>query len=390
MAARGRALDALVTLVLLGGSEASVLAGASWSAAVLAQALLAGAAVIPLAWRRQAPVMAWAVSTVAATAAITSGGSPGIAVLAPLIALYTVAVSGGRRVSAVAGIISLACFAVAGLLSSRLTLIVGGVSLRAGAPVFLGVVVLACWLTGDNIRVRRAYVAELQARAQRAEQDREADLARATARERTRIARELHDIITHHVSVIAVQAGAARMIAEAGGSATGPTPTWAVVEASARQALCELRELLGVLRQGDEPPVPAHHPGLGQLEPLLDEARRAGHQVLLRTEGNGYDLAPSADLCAYRVIQEALTNVRKHQGNAETRVTLRYQDRQFEIEVASQASPRRPGPQPGERGYGLAGMRERVSLLGGQLSARSEPGGGFLVHATIPVQGSPA
>ena len=398
MAARGRALDALVTLVLLGGSEASILAGAGWSAAVLVQALLGGAAVIPLAWRRQAPVVVWAVSTAAATA-ITSGGSPGIAVLAPLIALYTVAVSGRRQVSAVAGVISLACFAATGLLSSRLALIAGGVSLRAGAPVFLGVVVLACWLIGDNIRVRRAYVAELQARAQRAEQDREADLARATARERTRIARELHDIITHHVSVIAVQAGAARMITETGGSATGPTPTWAGVEATARQALSELRELLGVLRQGDDPPVPTHHPGLGQLEPLLDEARRAGHPVLLRTEGNGYDLAPSADLCAYRVIQEALTNVRRHQGNAETWVTVRYQGRQLEIEVASPASPQRPRPQPvgqgsrsqpGGQGYGLAGMRERVSLLGGQLSARPEQGGGFLVRATIPVQGSPA
>ena len=139
MAARGRALDALVTLVLLGGSEASILAGAGWSAAVLVQALLGGAAVIPLAWRRQAPVVVWAVSTAAATA-ITSGGSPGLAVLAPLIALYTVAVSGRRRVSAIAGGISLACFAATGLLSSRLAPIGNGVSLRAGAPGFRGVV----------------------------------------------------------------------------------------------------------------------------------------------------------------------------------------------------------------------------------------------------------
>lgn len=201
------------------------------------------------------------------------------------------------------------------------------------------------------------------------------------------------------MSVIAVQAGAARMITETGGSATGPAPTWAGVEATARQALSELRELLGVLRHGDNPPVPTHHHGLSQLEPLLDEARHAGHPVLLRTEGDSYDLAPSADLCAYRVIQEALTNVRKHQGNTETRVTLRYQGRQLEIEVASHVNPQRPRPQPagqGSRsqpwgqGYGLAGMRERVSLLGGQLSARPEPGGGFLVRAAIPAQGSPA
>lgn len=378
---------ALVLLVLLAGAGASAVAGAGPSAVPLpARVVLVAAAVIPLAWRRRAPVAVWAVSGAATIAAIVSRSSPGVAVLAPLIALYTVAASSSRRMSAAAGVISLAGFAAAGLLSSRSSFIVAGSTLRAGGPLLLAVVVIACWLVGDNIRVRRAYVAELRAKAQRAESDRQAELARAAAAERARIARELHDVIAHHVSVIAVQAGAARMLAENGTSAAEAGPTWAGVEATAREALAELRQLLGVLRHDGDPPARSPQPGLGQLKQLLDQARRAGLPVQARTDGDPGPLAPGADLCAYRIIQESLTNVRKHQGSAPTSIALRYEADRLEIEVASRAGPQRPRPGPAGAGHGLAGMRERVTLLGGELTAAPGPDGSFTVIARIPLQ----
>ena len=391
VAAPGRALDALLALALLAGAEVSAVAGAGPVAAPLpVRVVLAAAAVIPLAWRRQAPVTAWAVSTAAAVAAIVSRSSPGVAVLAPLIALYTVAATSSRRVSAAAGAASLAGFTAAGFTGPRSSFVVAGSAVRAGGPLLLAAVVIACWLTGDNIRVRRAYLAELRAKAQRAEADREAGLARAAAAERARIARELHDVIAHHVSVIAVQAGAARMLAETGASTAEAGPTWSEVEVTARQALAELRQLLGVLRRDGDPPARAPQPGLGHLEQLLGQARRAGLPVEVRTEGSPRILPPTADLCAYRVIQEALTNVRKHQGGGPTSIALRYLAGQLEIEVASQAGPQQQPPRPGGTGHGLAGMRERVTLLGGELAARPAPDGGFIVCARIPLPEPPA
>jgi signal transduction histidine kinase len=391
VAARGRVLDALLALVLLAGAEAAAVAGGGPPAAPLpVRVVLAAAAVIPLAWRRRAPVTVWAVSGAAVIAAIVSRGSPGAAVLAPLIALYTVAATSRRRVSAAAGVVTLAGFTAAALTGPRSSFVVAGSTVRAGGPLLLAAVVIACWLTGDNVRVRRAYVAELRAKAQRAEADRQAEADRAAAAERARIARDLHDVIAHHVSVIAVQAGAARLLAETGASATEAGPTWSGVEGTARQALAELRQLLGVLRRDGNPPARAPQPGLAQLGQLLDQARRGGLPVQVRTEGSPHTLPPAADLCAYRVIQEALTNVRKHQGRAATSVALRYLTGRLEIEVTSQAGPQPPPLRPGGTGHGLAGMRERVTLLGGELTAGPAPDGGFAVTARIPLPEAPA
>jgi signal transduction histidine kinase len=402
--------DAVLAVVLLAGVAASAVPGGG-PPPVAVRALLGAAAVVPLAWRRRAPVAVWAVSGAVAAAGIATRAAPGLVVLAPLVALYTVAASSRRRVSVAAGVVSLAGVAAVGVASPHTWVVVGGSTVRAGGPAFLAVVVIACWLVGDNLRTRRAYLAELRAKAERAEADRQAELARAASAERVRIARELHDVIAHHVSVIAVQAGAARLLAETGAGASAETgagagtgagfgggvgvgagrvgPSWAGVETTARQALAELRQVLGVLRHDGGPPTRAPQPGLGQLGQLVDQARRAGLVVQLRTDGEPRRLAPAADLCAYRIIQEALTNVRKHQGGAETRVRLLYRAGELEIDVSSRAGTGPPPGGPAGAGHGLAGMRERVTLLGGQFTAGPRPGDGFAVTARIPLPETP-
>jgi signal transduction histidine kinase len=248
------------------------------------------------------------------------------------------------------------------------------------------VLVTAAWLIGDNLRVRRAYVAELEAKAARAQIDRAADLARAAAAERTRIARELHDVVVHHVSVIAVQAGAARMLADQAGDTSERRQSWLAVETTARTALAELREILGLLRSDREASALTPAPGIDQLDHLIDDVRQAGLRVDARVEGRPVALPPAVDLSGYRIVQEALTNVLKHAGPVPTTVVLRYDDDRLNIEV-SNAGPVVANSMQNMGGHGVEGMRERVALLGGSFDAHARSSGGFVVVASIPTQG---
>jgi signal transduction histidine kinase len=392
--ARRLILDVALALALLAGTEVITFTGGGRHLSPLwLRAPLAAVIVVPLAWRRRAPVIVWATSAAATVTAIACASPSGPGVLAPLIALFTVASRSGRRASVTAGALSLAgcaLLAMTGVDGAKPSVAFDGSRIRGDGVVVLAALVAACWLIGDNLRVRRAYLAELEAKAERAEADREAALARAAAQERTRIARELHDVVVHHVSSIAVQAGAARMLAGNGTNAgNSEGPAWSTIEATARQALSELRQLLGVLRNGQDPPARRPQPGLHDLGQLLEESRRAGLPVRASLDGRRVALPASVSLAGYRIIQEALTNVRKHQGCAPTSVAVRYRGSELEIEVSSQRGtdppPRRDGP-----GHGLVGMRERVMLLGGQLDAGPRPNGGFGVTARIPLDGMAA
>src|SRR5262249_32720416 len=212
---------------------------------------------------------------------------------------------------------------------------------------------------GDNLRVRRAYVAELEAAAARTDADRVAEAAMAAAQERARIARELHDVVAHHISVIAVQAGAARMLAEQRDDPEDLQQGWAAMEVMARQTLGEMRQLLGVLRrEGDLPPtVPS--PGLAQLDRLLDDVRQAGLPVVATVEGRPVSLPAAVDLSAYRIVQEALTNVLKHGGPVPTTVVVRYRPSDVELEIADRRTAAAGTPATEGPGHGLVGMRER-------------------------------
>jgi len=211
---------------------------------------------------------------------------------------------------------------------------------------------------------------------------------RAVAAERASIARELHDVIAHNVSVMVVQAGANRVNAPAGPAAT--LEAFASIEATGRQALSETRRLLGLMRREGERQSPAPQPGLEHLTALAEQVRKAGLPVTVLVRGDLRPLPAGLNLSAYRIIQEALTNVLKHAGPACTEVLVRYLDRELQIQVTDQGPPAlqaRDGSKGS--GHGLIGMRERVALYGGQLEVGPVPGGGFRVWACLPLEPPP-
>ena len=210
---------------------------------------------------------------------------------------------------------------------------------------------------------------------------------RAVAAERASIARELHDVIAHNVSVMVVQAGANRVTPPAERAAS--MEAFASIEATGRQALSETRRLLGLMRRDGERQSPAPQPGLEHLAALADQVRKAGLPVTVLVRGDPRPLPAGLNLSAYRIVQEALTNVLKHAGPASTEVIIRYLDRGLQIQVTNDAPPTRPARdgQKG-RGHGLIGMRERAALYGGQLETGPLPGGGFRVWACLRLEPS--
>ena len=248
------------------------------------------------------------------------------------------------------------------------------------------------WLTGENWRNRRARWSAMEARTARLEQEREERARQAVTEERLRIARELHDIVAHSMSVIAVQSGVGHHVIDTDVDAA--RRALAAIETTSREALTEMRRLLGVLRQDEEQAdklAPA--PRLADVYGILEQLRDSGLDVTMEIEGGDRELSPAVDLCAYRIIQEALTNVIKHGGRA-AHVTVACREREVDIEVTDEGSGHMApvgGPSPSSvnagAGHGLVGMRERVALFGGAFSAGRRPGGGFRVSAQLPYGG---
>ncbi len=335
--------------------------------------------VVPVAIRRKVPVTAFAVAQAAALLQI-AGSHLTAAVLAVLVLLYTVAAYRPRRVSVTVLCVSLAGSGVVGLvfwmpsaglqLSSRLFV----------AGVMFGGSALTAWVLGDSMRYRRGYYAALEDRAARLETERDAQAKVAAAAERARIARELHDVIAHHVSVMVVQADGAAYALRSD-PRTAETALHAISR-TGRQALNEMRNLLGVLRTDGDRAQLAPVPGLGELRELLDQARTAGLAVTYTLCGTPRDLPEGAELAAYRVVQESLTNTRKHAGlAASAAVTLKYEPAGLTVEVTDNGLA---SPTPGSGGHGLAGMRERIEMYGGTVQAGPLRGGGFRVVAHLP------
>jgi signal transduction histidine kinase len=251
------------------------------------------------------------------------------------------------------------------------------------AVVGNAVIFATAWLIGDTFRNRRAYLAEVEARAEQAERDREAAADRAVQDERTRIARELHDVVAHSVSVMVVQAGAARRVIDRHPEQT--VESLSIIESTGRNALDELRRVLGVLRSGESVAATEPQPTADDVASLVHRWRDAGHSVALTVHGTPPTLPLGVSLTVYRIVQEALTNVMKHAGPAtHTDVCLRYGPEEVTLEVIDDG--RGPGGEPvPSSGQGLIGMRERVEVFGGTLSTGPRPGGGYRVHASLPV-----
>lgn len=251
-----------------------------------------------------------------------------------------------------------------------------------GNVVAAGLVVLL-WYVGRRLRFRGEYLRLLEERAEHLERRKTEDAERAVAEERTRIARELHDIVAHQVSLMTVQAGAAKTVARSDPEAA--VGAMSAVENAGRQALAEMRHLLDVLRPGGAVADLGPQPGCADLPRLVAEVNEAGPNVRLETEGVVTGLPARVDLAVYRIVQEALTNVLKHAGpGAEAVVRVRASGSGIEIGVSDDG--RGPGNRPGS-GHGIAGMRERAEQLGGSLSAGPGPLGGFEVRAFVPIPG---
>jgi signal transduction histidine kinase len=403
------AADRLLALGLAGVGVAELLLGTSRLERGPLAVALALASTLPLTWRRRAPL------AVAAAVAVAGGAPPllqqatsGATYFAGLLAAYTTAAGCPRPGARAAGLALLLAAFTAHLLFGRPPGPAGAI--EPSDLLFTYAPLLSVWVWGEVQRRRYARAAAAEGRAAAAERAAAVGAARAAAAERARLARELHDVVAHSVSVMVLQAGAARRIAEA--DPPRAREALAVIETSGREALAELRRLLGVLRTEHEaataaagrdgppralPPAPAPlapPPGLDALEGLLERLRAAGLPVALRVAGPARPLPPGVDLSAYRIVQEALTNTLKHAGAARAEVVVRYGPGALEVEVcdhrAAGAAPPVPRPPEGLEGggHGLAGMRERVAHFGGDLAV-GPIADGFRVWAALPL-GAPA
>ena len=256
---------------------------------------------------------------------------------------------------------------------------------QVGLPYVLTTNVLLAavvFFIGRTVYTRRQYITALEERAKAAESNQRALAAQAVTDERQRIARELHDVVAHHVSVIGVLAAAARRTGQRDPEATDSA--LASIEETSRSAMRELRRLLGVLRTAGEPAELSPQPGLAGVQALVEQVRDAGLPVTLQIEGEPPELDPGISLTIYRIVQEALTNTIKHAGPARATVRLTCAPDLLTVEVTDNG--RGPTSAPSGVGHGLVGMRERVALYGGELRTGHRPGGGFRVYATIPVE----
>ena len=351
------------------GSEA--IAGPSWVLALL-PLLLGGSLLL----RRRAPLLMW-LAIWAGIALLSLLADNSLRGLAWTFVLFAAAYALGARASlrrAVAGLVLTA--PVVGVISYRgeLALTFSHGEQGGQAAVALAFLqLLACWLAGVFVYARRR-AAALAARS--AALQRQAE--QAAAAERARIARELHDIVAHHLSVVVLHAAGAR-------ASGGADPaTLEEIELSGRQALTETRRLFGVLRDPDEEVGRAPQPGISELPALAGSLRAAGLEVSLSIDGDHAALPTAVNVSAYRIVQEALTNVLKHAGPARADVTVGCAGSAVTIEVTDDGLGN-PAPPALTGGQGLAGMRERVALFGGDLRAGPRPGGGFAVCARLPI-----
>jgi signal transduction histidine kinase len=356
---------------------------------------LAAVSALPVAVRRLWPVAALAAVTVL-TAAGMALGATHLQHLSMIFVMYTA----GQRTSRRTGL---------WLLGGSLLLIVAGAAAAVAAgPKASGqggfsfvvtntfntvaldtIVITASWATGYAVRQQLAYQAGLREQAEQRARDQIAEARRASSEERLRIAREMHDVVAHTLSLIAVQAGVAGYVAvERPQEAASALSS---IEQTSRGALNEMRALLGLLRTPEQTGELGPAPGLANLEDLVRRTAEAGVKVDLDVRGERPALAPGLDLAAYRVIQEAVTNVVKHAATDSCQVTIDHGPGVLSLEITDHGpGPAGGGPAVGHGGHGIEGMRERVGMYGGEFEAGPRPGHGFRVTARFPLAGSAA
>ncbi|MEU4089077.1 sensor histidine kinase [Streptomyces aureus] len=401
------ALAAGVLVAMVAGSfvESHGADGTTWSARTpeplsLALMVLAAAALV---FRRRAPMTVLAATVGLSLVELATADPRAPVAMSAVVALYTVASATDRPTTWRVGLLTMTLLTAVAMLAGPLPWYTQE---NLGIFAWTGMAAAA----GDAVRSRRAFVSAIKERALRAERTREEEARRRVAEERLRIARDLHDVVAHHIALVNVQAGVAAHVMDK--RPDQAKEALAHVREASRSALNELRATVGLLRQSGDPEAPTEPaPGLARLDELADTFRNAGLPVEVARSDAGTVLPAAADLAAYRVIQEALTNVRKHAGaGAKAEVSVVRVGPVVEVTVLDNG-PRDgegPGPDggpgqadgagPGHRGaqddgadeggggHGLLGMRERVTAIGGSCTAGPRYGGGFRVHAILPVK----
>ena len=323
---------------------------------------------IAIAWLRTRPLAVLAVEVVGVVLVPNHLSLPqGVALL---LAGYSAAFYSDRRL-----------VVAALLVVASVSLLAFGSTAQIPKSLVPLMLVVPVWLAGTAMRRREQRVEASTERADRLEREREAMLRT----ERARIARELHDVVTHSVTVMVLQTGAARQIMTKDEQRL--RELLESVETSGRSALEELRRLLGLLsdEHGEAPLLP--QPGVGEIPSLIEQVRQAGMDVEMSVEGQPREVSGGVAIAAYRIVQEALTNVLKHAGGASSRVILRWRDSAIELEILDHGPPDGLPEGDAPAGRGIVGMRERAEMYGGTLDAHAEPGDGFVVRARIPVEG---
>jgi signal transduction histidine kinase len=373
-------------------AAALVTANGSWD---MVAAWLPRGAIVPLALgqglfmlaRRRAPAAVLAAATVLGVFMLAVGYPNGAAIFAPCCAAYALAVYGRRTGEAdLAGTLRGAAAVLIAAVAVTVAALAPGARGHPGAwgSFTLGALVAASWVLGYALRTRRDYVAELRDRAARLEAAEGERAARAVVDERLRIARELHDVIGHSISLIAIQSEAAARSARSNPDAV---PDYlSRISAASRQALAEMRSVLAVLRPDDEAEL-SPQPGLEQVGELVASLRADGLET--RLEAESMHLPPGIALAVYRVVQESLTNVLKHAGaGAKASVTIGLSRGTVRVSVHDDGAG--PNGRASSTAHGIVGMRERVAAYGGTLHTGARPGGGYEVEASIPLPGPEA
>ncbi len=343
------------------------------SGSVLATIVLV---VLPLVFRRAAPLAVLVI--VAAAAVLTAPESPVIAVeiCAVGLASFTCGERATDRTRSALTVIVVAAAMAVGLIAQDASPIEG--------LVLPFVVLLPTWLLGDVLRSREVEAQRRAEAVERSIREREERMRVAAGEERRHVARELHDVVAHAVSVMVIQAGAARQVLRS--SPDQAETSLLAVEATGREAMTELRRFLGALDDDGEAAGLAPQPGIGELDTLLDRVREAGLPATLEVDGAPRSIPQSLDVTAYRIVQEALTNALRYARRAATLVRLSWEPDQLRLEILDDG----PATAAAEgSGRGLVGMRERAALVGGRLEAGPRVGGGYAVRAWLPFESGP-
>ncbi|MFF8603264.1 sensor histidine kinase [Streptomyces sp. NPDC015232] len=357
----------------------------------LAYGVVAALFSLVVAVRRRMPEKMLLLAVALGLAQLALGLVPFMADFAMLVIIYTVAAHDGPRWASRLALVGGLSAATLSQLRWPLEDGVGSSAAKVFFTVIMTVPFALAWVLGDSLRTRRAYFAQLEERASRLEKEREAQAKVAVAAERARIARELHDVVAHNVSVMVVQADGAAYVMDS--SPETAKQALETISSTGRQALAEMRRLLGILRTGEHQEAGEYvpQPDVRQIEDLVEQVRGAGLAVDFKVEGTPRPLPSGVELTAYRIVQEALTNSRKHGGpDVGASVRLVYFDDGLGllVEDDGRGAPQEMYEDGGAdgRGHGLIGMRERVGMVGGTLDAGPRPGGGFRISALLPLK----